>query len=99
MSAVRLERAITRSAAQAGTALVVESHRAVAWHSATFSGDRHELVVSAAPGVSLERWTERLGTLDLGVPGHLLADLRVAARERRGDIVRLRIEGLTVLTA
>ncbi|WP_058756142.1 hypothetical protein [Sphingomonas endophytica] len=90
------ERAVTRSAARAGTTVAVESHHAVAWFSATFSGDRHELVLSAPAGEVLDDWTAGLPALDLGVPGHLLADLRIAARERRGDRVRLRIEGLTV---
>ena len=99
MSASRFERALARSAAQAGAALAVESHRAVAWHSATFSGARHEVTVSATPGAPLDGWAARLPTLELGLPGQLLADLRIAGRERHGDVVRLRIEGLTVAVA
>ncbi|KQN92770.1 hypothetical protein ASE95_08930 [Sphingomonas sp. Leaf231] len=96
MSASRFERAVTRSAARAGAPVAVERHTATGWHSATFSGDRHELVVSAAPGAPLDRWTDGLAALDLGIPGQLLADLRVATRERSGDRVTLHLEGLTV---
>jgi hypothetical protein len=96
VSAIRFERAVARSAAAAGASLAIESHHATAWHSATFSGDRHELVVNAAPGAALEAWTADLAALDLTLPGQLLADLRVAARERRGGRVTLRIVGVTV---
>ncbi len=96
MTAAQFERALARSAANAGAALAVESHRATAWHSATFSGDRHELIVSGSPAATLATWSADLPALDLRLPGHLLADLRVAALDRRGDRVTLRIEGLTV---
>lgn len=96
MSAVRFERAVARSAADAGASLAIESHHATAWHSATFSGDRHELVVNATPGAALEAWTADLAALDLPLPGHLLADLRVASRQSSGGRVTLRIVGVTV---
>lgn len=94
----RLERALARSAAAAGTPLAVERHDVVAWHSATFAGDRHRLVASAASGERLDRWLARLDTLDLAVPGHVVADLKVAACEHLGDVTRFRIDGLTVAT-
>jgi hypothetical protein len=96
VTAARFERAVARSAADRGATLAIESHHATAWHSATFAGDRHELVVHAAPGAALEAWAADLGALDLALPGRLLADLRVAARERRGDRVTLRLVGVTV---
>ena len=96
MTAAQFERALARSAARAGATLAVEHHRATAWHSATFSGDRHELTLEATPGAALDAWTAALPALDLALPGHLLADLRLTARERCGDRTTLRIEGLTV---
>lgn len=99
MTAGHLERALARSAARAGATLSVDSHRAVAWHSATFSGDRHELTLRAAADPALDAWTAGFAQLDLGMHGHLLADLRVAARERHGSHIVLRVEGLTVACA
>lgn len=90
------ERAVVRSAGQAGVTLSVERHRAVAWHSATFSGDRHELVVGATAEGGVADWAARLPTMELVIPSYLLADLRVPLCERIGDIMRVRIEGLTV---
>lgn len=98
MSVTRFARALARSASRAGTTLAVESHRVTAWHSATFSGDRHELEVCARTDAHLDDWTAALPALDLSLPGQLLADLRVVAHHRHGDTARLRIAALTVDT-
>lgn len=92
----RLERALARSAATAGAPLAVERHDMVEWHSATFAGDRHRLYASAASGERLDQWLARLDTLDLALPGHVVADLTLGACERVGDTTRFRIDGLTV---
>ncbi|MEH3047054.1 hypothetical protein [Sphingomonas adhaesiva] len=94
----RLERALARSAADAGTMLAVERHDVVEWHSATFAGDRHRLFASATSGERLDAWLARVDTLDLAMPGHVIADLKVSACERLGDVTRFRIDGLTVAT-
>jgi hypothetical protein len=96
MSTARFERAVSHAAARSGVLLVVEHHRATAWHSATFSGERHELVANAIRGDALEAWLAMLGSLDLNLPGHMLADLHVATREPYADRVMLRLEGVTV---
>ncbi|MBB6504359.1 hypothetical protein F4693_001329 [Sphingomonas endophytica] len=96
MIARRFERALLRDAVRAGVPLVVEHGRAVAWHSATFSGARHELVVSAATGSTLDAWLTQLPTRDVTIPGQIVADLRVATHARYGERVMLRIEGVTV---
>lgn len=93
---MRLERALTRSAAAAGAPLQVESHRIVAWHSATFSGDRHELVASAMSDARLDEWLTHLSTADVTVPGRMLAELRVAECERVGGTTRFTIESVTL---
>ena len=92
------DRALARSAALAGASLSVERHRRAAWHSATFAGERHELVASSPSGESLDRWLEQVTTHDLAMPGHLLADLKLAQCDRAGAVTHLRIEGLTVAT-
>lgn len=96
MIARRFERALVRDAARAGVPFLVEHGRAVPWHSATFSGARHELVVSTATGAALDDWVARLPRTELTIPGQIVADLRVATYARYGDRIMLRIEGLTV---
>ncbi len=96
MIARRFERALVRDAARAGVALTVEHGRAIPWHSATFSGARHELVVSTATGAALDDWVKRLPTGELTIPGQIVADLRLATHARYGDRMMLRIEGVTV---
>lgn len=96
MIADRLERALARSAERAGAPLHVETHRVTAWHSATFSGDRHELVASAASGDRLERWLSDLGDLDVQLPGTLIAELTIAGYERAAETTRFTINGVTL---
>ena len=96
MSAARFERAVARAAARGGVLLAVEHHREIAWHSATFSGARHQLIASAADDASLDAWLATLDRTDLGLPGQMLADLHVAVREPYGERVMLRLEGVTV---
>ncbi|MGK6324567.1 hypothetical protein ACMGDM_15995 [Sphingomonas sp. DT-51] len=97
MSAARLERALTRSAARAGASVAIERHRAEAWRSATFAGDRHELVVSGTSDARLDAWLDSLDPYALELPGHLLAELRVASRARDAGMTRARLEGVTVV--
>ena len=96
MSAARFERAVSRAAARGGVLLAVEHHREVAWHSATFSGARHQLIASATDVDTLDAWLATINRLELGLPGQMLADLHVAAREPYGERVMLRLEGVTV---
>ncbi|WP_341208501.1 hypothetical protein [uncultured Sphingomonas sp.] len=96
MSAAQFERAVARAAARGGVSLAVEHHREIAWHSATFSGARHHVIASATDDETLDAWLATLDRVDLGLPGQMLADLRVAVREPYGDRVMLRLEGVTV---
>lgn len=93
-----LERALTRSAALAGAELAVERHRMTPWHSATFSGARHDILASAMSGDRLDQWLAQLPAVDLPLRGGLLTDIRVAACERAGAMTRLRIESVTLDT-
>lgn len=96
MTGPRFARAVARDAARADVSLAIEHHCAVAWHSATFSGARHELVVSATADDALDGWLARLPSFDPTIPGQIVADLHVAARVPYGDRVMLRLEGVTV---
>lgn len=99
MTCAPLERRLVQCAALADTPITVEDHRTIAWHSATFAGDRHDLLVGATRGAALDAWLDGLPAIDLPLPRHLLAELRVTARECDGDRVRVRITGLTVALA
>ncbi|MBB3348665.1 MULTISPECIES: hypothetical protein [unclassified Sphingomonas] len=96
MSAGRLQRALARSAARAGAAVAIERHRAVAWHSATFTGDRHELVLAGRSDPRLDAWLDSLDADSLALPGHVLAELRVVARACEAGATHARLEGVTV---
>lgn len=91
-----LERALLKSATEAGAAIVVAHHRAIEWHSATFSGLRHEIAGEAAIGAATERWLEELAEADLPLFGHLVADIAVVAIERSATCVGFALEALTV---
>jgi hypothetical protein len=97
MSAGRLQRALARSAARAGATMAVERHRAVAWHSATFTGDRHDVELTGRSDPRLDAWLDSLDADALALPGHVLAELRVVALARDARSTRVRLEGLTVV--
>ena len=96
MSAGRLQRALAHSAARAGATVAIERHRAVAWHSATFTGDRHELMLAGRSDPRLDAWLDSLDADALALPGHVLAELRVVARAREAGATHARLEGVTV---
>lgn len=92
----RLARALAASAARDGLALTVEEQCSTPWHSATFSGHRHALTVTAAPdGAAARGWLSRISALDVSLPGELLADISVV----QAIDSRARIEALTVARA
>ncbi len=97
MSAGRLQRALARSAARAGATVAIERHRAVAWHSATFTGDRHELVLAGRSDPRLDAWLGSLGADSVVLPGHVVAELRVVACAREAGATQARLEGVTVV--
>jgi hypothetical protein len=95
-----LARALSASAAREGLAVAVEERGARPWHSATFSGYRHALTLTTTPaGAVADRWLATIGTLDVPLPGALLADLSVTgAATRRGECC-VEVEALTVACA
>lgn len=93
---VLLARAISASAARAGLTSCVEAQGDATWQSATFDGQRFALALTAPAGAAAHRWLETLGTLDVPLPGALLADLAVTAQSDRDGQCHARIEALTV---
>lgn len=97
---VLLARALTTSAARAGLTVATEEHQSTAWHSATFSGHRHALTITASPvSAAVSAWLATIGNLDVHLPRELLADLAVAQESAGDGHWRARIEALTVACA
>jgi len=100
LAADELTRVLCASfAGLAGTAAAVEELTSRSWASATFSGERHRLVLrlqgdnaAAAADGFLDGLSEREFELD----GHILADIALVGAERAGIPVRLILEALTV---
>ena len=88
-----LERALC--AGDAGIAIT--RHAATEWHSATFSGMRHEIAGEAATSAALDRWLAGLAEAELPVAGHLVADIAVTEVSRDPLRTRFRLEALTVV--
>lgn len=95
----RFERALCASASRAGAPITVASHAASEWRSATFNGARHVLEASGPRGDALDRWLAALEEADLSVPGHMVAELRVGARDGTGTSAYFRLEGVMVALA
>jgi hypothetical protein len=95
-AATLLERALCRAAADAGVTMTVDSVESARWSSVTFTGARHEVRISAPHSPALDGWLADLPEQEFRMPGHLVADLAVAAISREGGIVRAGIEMLTV---
>ena len=67
-----------------------------AWASATFTGARHRLEYHAAPTMEADAFAAAIGQREFTLPGHLVADIAVAARTACDAGVALTIEALTV---
>jgi hypothetical protein len=94
--ATLLERALVASAAAAGCPVTIRAADWTRWSSATFTGARHELTLEAPASLALNAWTAALPEAEFRLRGHIVADLCVARRQRRGDQVTLSLEVLTV---
>lgn len=91
-----LVRALEQSAAAQGCAVTVTDQGWRRWASATFAGARHRLGLRATPSPALDAWLARLSESELAMPGHLVADLGIAAVSRDASSVTAAIEALTV---
>jgi len=78
---------------------VLEEVRSRRWASVTFQGARHELVFrleGEGAERAAERFRGRLHPRNFPLRGHLVADMSVAAEERRPGFARIRLDVLTV---
>jgi len=77
----------------------VDEGRSEAWASATFRGARHHLALSFLgedASARAERLAGDMDAIEFRLPGHLVADITVTAREDGPEGVSLAIEALTV---
>ena len=91
----QLERALVRSAADAGIALAMVAATATPWASVTFTGARHRFTLAAARSTSLDAWLAGLAEAEFRLRGHLVADL-VVAGTHTGEPAEITLEALTV---
>ena len=82
-----------------GDAVSLAGASSQAWASATFCGARHQVALrfigDSARGLA-ERLAGEMDAIEFRLPGHLVADIAVTAREDTPDGVSLEIEALTV---
>ena len=89
-------RALERSADAAGLSLAIERASATRWASATFTGTRHDLTLTLAPGPAAAAWLATLPEAEWTIRGQLVADLRVMRAAVTADRLTAVIEALTV---
>jgi hypothetical protein len=95
-AATTLERALRAAAEAAGCPVAIVASDWTRWESATFTGARHSLTLTAAPGPRLEQWLAGLSEAEFGLRNYLVADLAVTQMTREGERVSVAIEALTV---
>lgn len=92
----QIERALVRSAADAGIVLAVATASATSWASVTFTGARHRVTIAASASPLLDTWLAGLPEAEFRLRGHLVADLAIVGEARSGDPVEVALELLTV---
>ena len=95
-AATLLERALLAAAEAAGCPAIVVTSDWTRWASATFTGARHSLTLTAQPSPRLDRWLVGLSEAEFSLRNYLVADLMVTRMCRDGDLVTVTIEALTV---
>ncbi|WP_326523174.1 hypothetical protein [Sphingomonas sp.] len=91
-----LDRALRRSAADAGLAIALSESGSRRWASATFAGSRHLLEIRLSTCPTAGAWLEGLPEADLPLRGHLVADLIVTERRDDGAATVAQVEVLTL---
>jgi hypothetical protein len=95
-AATALERALVAAADAAGCPVRIATSDWTRWASATFTGARHSVTLTAAAGPALDRWLVGLSEAEFDLRHYLVADLAVTRMTREGNVVRVAIEALTV---
>jgi hypothetical protein len=91
-----LVRALGRDADRAGCPVEIGATDWTRWASATFSGARHMIRLSAAASRQLDDWLTALPEAEIDLNGHLLASVAVESIQRSGEQVVIELEALTV---
>lgn len=79
--------------------VLLEQGRSSAWYSLLFEGARHHIALRLEGGQVEEAITllsNNVGEPDFSIPGHLLADIQVAAVNRGADHALVEIDALTI---
>ena len=96
-TATLLARALAASATLHGLNVAVEERGARRWHSATFSGHKHALTLTAlAGGTDAKAWLAGLCKMDVRLPGELLAGISIIEEGECAGGCRAEVEALTV---
>lgn len=91
-----LRRALEAGADAAGCPVTLAESDWTRWASATFTGARHLLALTAPPSPALDAWIAGLPEAELRLRGHLVADLVVEHVRRAEGAVTASLEVLTV---
>jgi hypothetical protein len=95
-AAAQLDRALVAAAAAAGCPIAVATSDWTRWASATFTGARHSLTLTASASPMLDAWLVGLGEHEFALRGYLVADIHVRRMARTEGVVTVVIEALTV---
>ncbi len=95
-AATQLERALIAAAADAACSVVIATSDWTRWASATFTGARHSLTLTASAGPRLDCWLVGLSETEFRLRGYLVADLVVTRVVRHDGISTVELEALTV---
>ena len=95
-AATQLDRALVAAAAAAGCPIAIATSDWTRWASATFTGARHAITLTAGANPMLDGWLAGLSEAEYRLRGYLLADINVMRMTREGGVATVAIEALTV---
>ena len=98
-AATLLVRALRADAAAAGFGVALETLDTRPWASATFTGARHRLRITAAPVPGFRSWLESLPETELALHRQIVADLAIDAVEMVDGLMQATIAVLTLIDA
>jgi hypothetical protein len=95
-SSTMLERALLRESERLGCAASIAASEMTRWASATFTGARHQLTLTAPCSDAFDWWIAGLPEAEFRLRGHLVADLAVTRLHRHDGLATATLEVLTV---
>lgn len=98
-AAALLLRELSSSADAKGCYITITETASERWASATFTGARHKIALSATQSPALDDWLAALPEFEFNVPGHLVADIAVTQSSSMGRMAQISLEALTVEAA